>query len=195
MARKLEFDYGKAIERATRVFWQKGYAQTSLRDLLRVMRIGEGSFYNTLGSKQRLYLLCLKHYNQTVTRRRLDALLSKPSVKAGIRAFFQTVLDELDDVRTPPVCLLSRSLSSDVLDARELNKYVIGEMQAFSHGFIERLESAKQTGELAADFDSEVVAQVLVTYLQGLFRVIRVLHDRAQIERHIGALLAGLGLS
>ena len=35
--RSLEFDYAKAIERATRLFWKSGYAGTSLRALLRSM--------------------------------------------------------------------------------------------------------------------------------------------------------------
>ena len=60
MARSIEFDYDQALERATRLFWRDGYAGTSLRDLLKVIGIGEGSFYNTLKSKKRLYIECLK---------------------------------------------------------------------------------------------------------------------------------------
>jgi len=194
MGRKLEFDYDKAIERATRLFWQKGYSNTSLRDLLKVMGVGEGSFYNTVKSKKHLYLLCLKHYNDTVSRRRLNALLAESSVKAGIRAFFRTLLDELDDPRTPCVCLLAGSLSRDVLSARTLERYVVAELQAFTRCFTERMESAKESGELPQDFNSDVAAEVLATYLQGLFRVIRTLHDRAHVEKQIDSLLAGLGL-
>lgn len=194
MGRKLEFDYDRAIERATQLFWQKGYSNTSLRDLLKVMGVGEGSFYNTVKSKKHLYLLCLKHYNDTVSRRRLNVLLSESSVKAGIKAFFRTVLDELDDPKTPRVCLLAGSLSTDVLSARDLGRYVVDEMQMFTRCFTERLESAKATGELPRDFRSEVAAELLVTYLQGLFRVIRVLQDRTHMERQIDSLLAGIGL-
>lgn len=194
MARSIEFDYDRAIDRATRLFWKKGYSNTSLRDLLKVMGIGEGSFYNTVKSKKHLYLECLKHYNDTVSRRRLAALLSKPSIRQGIRAFFKTVLDELDDPKTPPVCLLSGSLSSDVLAERDLQRSVVRDMKAFSGQFVERLEFARQSGELPRDFNAEVAAQVLVTYLQGLFRVIRVLQSRAELERQIDALLNGLGL-
>ena len=54
MGRGIEFDYDKAIARATRLFWKTGYSNTSLRDLLKVMNIGEGSFYNTVKSKKNL---------------------------------------------------------------------------------------------------------------------------------------------
>jgi TetR/AcrR family transcriptional repressor of nem operon len=192
--RKIEFDYDRAIDRATQLFWRKGYSNTSLRDLLKAMGIGEGSFYNTVKSKKRLYVECLKHYNDTVSRRRLNALLSRESVKEGIRAFFKTVLDELDDPRTPRVCLLAASLSGDVLAERELKRCVLADMKGFYGAFVEHLTAAKERGELAENFDVEVAAQVIVTYLQGLFRVIRVLQSRAEVERQIEALLRGLGL-
>jgi TetR/AcrR family transcriptional repressor of nem operon len=192
--RKIEFDYARAIDRATQLFWRKGYSNTSLRDLLKAMGIGEGSFYNAVKSKKRLYMECLKHYNDTVSRRRLNALVSRESVKESIRAFFKTVLDELDDPRTPRVCLLAASLSGDVLAERELKRCVLADMKAFYGAFTESLSRAKERGELAENFDVEVAAQVMVTYLQGLFRVIRVLQSRAEVERQIEALLRGLDL-
>jgi hypothetical protein len=104
------------------------------------------------------------------------------------------VLNELDDPKIPAVCLLAGSVSADVLADRELNRHVLHDMAAFSEPFVRRLESAKLAGELPADLDAEVTAQLILTYLQGLFRVIRVLQDRPQIERQIEALLSGLGL-
>lgn len=194
MPRKIEFDYDEAVDRATHLFWRKGYSSTSLRDLLRAMGIGEGSFYNTVKSKKHLYLECLKHYNDTVSRKRLNTLLSKDLAKEGVRAFFKAVLDELDDPKTPRVCLLAGSLSGDVLEERELRKSVLADMKAFYCAFSEKLSAAKEKGELPENFDIEVAAQVIVTYLQGLFRVIRVLLCRAEVERQIEALLTGLGL-
>ena len=139
-------------------------------------------------------LECLKHYNDTVLRRRLAALRSGASAKEGVRAFFKTVLDELDDPRTPRICLFEQSLSSEVLAERDLKRYVVEGMAAFSECFRERLESGRESGELPANFDPDVVAQVLVAYLQGLYQVIRVLQDRTQVERQILTLLRGLGL-
>jgi TetR/AcrR family transcriptional regulator, transcriptional repressor for nem operon len=194
MARKIEFDYDRAIRKATQVFWKKGYSNASLRDLMAAMGIGEGSFYNTLRSKKHLYLECLKHYNDTVLRRRLAALGSGGSAGEGIRAFFRTVLDELDDPKTPRICLFGASLSSDVLAERELKQYVVQGMTAFSSAFLARLRSAKGKGELSVDLDPAVATQVLMTYLQGLYLVIRVLQDRAQVEKQIEMLLGGLGL-
>jgi TetR/AcrR family transcriptional repressor of nem operon len=194
MARALEFDYDKAIDKATRVFWQNGYSGTSLRDLLKAMGIGEGSFYNTLKSKKHLYLECLKRYNDTVGRRRAEALFSPSSAKDGFRGLFKTLLDDLDDPRTPRVCLLARSVSSDVLTDRELKNSVQTDMEAFVGAFSNRLKSAKDTGELPSEFDAERVAQVIATYLQGLFRTALLGYDRSQLERQVDLFLTSLGL-
>ncbi len=194
MGRKRAFDYDRALDRATRLFWAKGYSNTSLRDLLKVMGIGESSFYNTVKSKRHLYLECLRHYNATITRRRWDALASEASVRRGIRKFFQMVLDDLDDPHTPNVCLMAGSLSADVLGARDLRHYVICEMQALEDALAARLAAARAQGELPRSFKVDVAAQVLVTFLQGLFRVVRVLKDRKEMERQVEAVLSGLGL-
>ena len=101
MGRPLDFDYPTALERATRLFWKGGYANTSLRDLLKKMKIGEGSFYNTLKSKKNAYLECLKHYNATVNRARGEALLSAPNAALGVRALFKTALPIVEEFSSP----------------------------------------------------------------------------------------------
>lgn len=194
MARAIEFDYDKAIDKATRIFWRKGYSGTSLRDLLKGMGIGEGSFYNTLKSKKQLYLECLKHYNDTVGRRRSTALFSPASAKEGVRGLFRTVLDDLDDPRTPRVCLIARSVSSEILAEGDLREFVQSDMAALVGAFSERLQSAKDKGELPREFEPDVVAQIIGTYLQGLYRTALLGYDRPRLERQIDELLTSLGL-
>jgi TetR/AcrR family transcriptional regulator, transcriptional repressor for nem operon len=194
MSGKRQFDYDEAMTAATRLFWAKGYANTSLRGLLGAMKIGEGSFYNAFRSKQHLYRLCLQHYHEQLTRKRWEVFAGEPSVRKAIRLFYAAVLDDLDDPKVPNVCLMAASLSSDVLSSRKLRTYVLREMKTMQQMLETRLEQAKASGELRASFDCAVAAQIIVTYLQGFYRVVRVLHDRRQMEQQIETLLLGLGL-
>ncbi|MFE3191351.1 TetR/AcrR family transcriptional regulator [Nocardia sp. NPDC059240] len=194
MGRKRAFDYDEVIERATRLFWAKGYTNTSLSELLEVMGIRESSFYHSMKSKKQLYLECLRHYNDTVTRRRWEALAAEPAIGDGVRAYFRAVLDDLDDPAVPNVCLMAGSLSVEVLAVDELRDYILDEMRTLEAALSARLRDATVSGELPHGFPSDVAAQVIVTFLQGLFRVIRVLDERPQMERQIEALLTGLGL-
>ena len=194
MSGKRQFNYDKAMTAATRLFWAKGYSNTSLRGLLGAMKIGEGSFYNTFRSKKHLYRLCLQYYHEQLTRKRWEVFAREPSVGKAIRLFYAAVLADLDDPKVPNVCLMAASLSTDVLSSRELRTYVLHEMKTMQQMLETRLEQAKASGELPAIFDSAVAAQIIVTYLQGFYRVVRVLYDRRQMEQQIETLLRGLEL-
>jgi TetR/AcrR family transcriptional repressor of nem operon len=194
MSGKRQFDYATAINEATLLFWNKGYSNASLRGLLKVMKIGEGSFYNSFKSKKHLYLLCLKHYHETLTRKRWQVFAAEPSVRKAVRRFFAAVLDDLDDPKVPNVCLMAASLSSEVLSSRDLRKQVLDDMQAMQDMLLQRLQQGRRAGELPEEFDAAIAADIIVTYLQGFFRVVRVLHDRRHMELQIETLLRGLGL-
>jgi TetR/AcrR family transcriptional regulator, transcriptional repressor for nem operon len=194
MSGKKQFDYDEAINAAALLFWAKGYSNTSLRALLKAMRIGESSFYNGFKSKRHLYLLCLQHYHERLTRRRWEVFAAEPSVRKAVRRFFAAVLDDLDDPKVPNVCLMAASLSGEVLGARELRKYVLEEMRRMQALLCRRLEEGKAGGELPSTFNAAVAAEIIVTYLQGFFRVVRVLHARKHMELQIETLLGGLGL-
>ena len=67
-------------------------------------------------------------------------------------------------------------------------------MTAFGGAFVNRLKSAKDTGELPSDFDAEAVAQIIFTYLQGLYRAALLNYDRPQLEHQVDLFLTSLGL-
>jgi TetR/AcrR family transcriptional regulator, transcriptional repressor for nem operon len=195
MARTLEFDLANAVGKAMRLFWKSGYAGTSLRDLLKSMGIGEGSFYNTLKSKKHAYLESLKRYNATVGRQRGEALFAAPTANLGVRALFQLVLDCLDDPKAPSrLCLMAGSITREVLAEPELRKYVQQQMSMLAEGMIARLTADKESGLLPPDFDPRIVVPIIITYLQGLFRMALVSYDRPKFEQQINLFLTGLRL-
>jgi TetR/AcrR family transcriptional repressor of nem operon len=195
MARTLEFDFEHALGKATRLFWKSGYAGTSLRDLLKSMGIGEGSFYNTLKSKKQAYLESLKLYNATVGRQRGEMFFAAPTAKLGVRALFQSVLDCLDDPKAPSrLCLMAASLTREVLEESDLRKYVQQQMSMLAEGMIARLTADKEAGLLPPDFDPRIVVPIIITYLQGLFRMTLVSYERPKFEQQINLFLTGLRL-
>jgi TetR/AcrR family transcriptional regulator, transcriptional repressor for nem operon len=195
MARTLGFDYETTLDRATRLFWKSGYAGTSLRDLLREMGIGESSFYNTLKSKKRAYLECLKHYNETVDRKRSKEFLAAPTAALGVRALFKNMLESLDNPETPSViCMMAGSLTHEVLDEPELRQYIEGRISTLQDAMIARMSADKRDGLLPECFEPQLVVPVVATYMQGLWRMALVSYERTRFERQIDVFLTGLGL-
>jgi TetR/AcrR family transcriptional repressor of nem operon len=62
MARPKEFDPDSVLRRAMDLFWEKGYEQTSLQDLVERMGVGRRSLYDTFGDKHRLFIRALTQY-------------------------------------------------------------------------------------------------------------------------------------
>lgn len=59
MARPIEFDRPKTVNRALALFWRKGYQATSVADLLAAMTISRSSFYAAFTDKRSLFIECL----------------------------------------------------------------------------------------------------------------------------------------
>ena len=60
--RPRQFDVDAAVDAAVRVFWDKGYAGTSLLDLRTAMGISSASFYGVFGSKAALFHRVVQRY-------------------------------------------------------------------------------------------------------------------------------------
>ncbi len=195
MARKVEFDYDKAVDQAMRVFWRDGYSGASLRDLLKAMKIGEGSFYNTIKSKKRLYIECLKRYGEIEGKKRSLALTSAPSTSLGMRAMLSAMFDSLDDPKCPSnICMFAGMLSEDVMADNELRKAIITRINQTQKLIEDKINEDKKAGRLPKSYDTGTITKVIITYLQGVWRMALISYIREQFERESEAFLQGLGL-
>lgn len=84
--RPRSFDEEAALRRATDLFWEKGYAATSLDDLLAAMGIARSSFYSTFGSKQKVLWAALGLYTGELVGRMKDAAAAEPTPRRALTA-------------------------------------------------------------------------------------------------------------
>jgi len=92
MARPVEFDLGRARERALLLFWQKGYQATSLPGLLATMGISRSSFYATFGDKRALFVASLDLFAGRTQQVLLQARAESPPLQA-LQFFFERHLN------------------------------------------------------------------------------------------------------
>jgi TetR/AcrR family transcriptional repressor of nem operon len=85
-------------------------------------------------------------------------------------------------------------VAEDVLADPDLKRMVQDGTTALSKRIAARLASDKKQGKLPNDIDPQVIATVITTYLQGLWRMALISYHRPQFERQINVFLSGLGL-
>src|SRR6266496_5346237 len=92
IARTKAFDREKALIQAMRLFWRKGYAATSVEDLIETLYLSRSSLYDTFGDKRTLFLEALKLYSERVISATARTLNESPSPIAGIQKVFDDLI-------------------------------------------------------------------------------------------------------
>ena len=94
VGRPREFELDVAVRKAMGVFWDRGYHDASLPDLLEGMELSRGSFYKAFVDKRGVYLRALDVYIEDAIRKLGEILHANPSPKAAIREAFSRQVDE-----------------------------------------------------------------------------------------------------
>ncbi len=121
MARTITFNKEEALEAVMQLFWKKGYADTSIQDIEKVMKLNRPSIYNTFGNKQDLFLLALNHYLKIVVSRVIFQLENTTSSKVAIKNALYEVINIIYNDKNPENpggCLVVLSL----LESHQHNK-------------------------------------------------------------------------
>jgi TetR/AcrR family transcriptional regulator, transcriptional repressor for nem operon len=191
MARPKEFDRDAAVGRAMSVFWQKGYAATSTDDLLRAMKIGRQSMYDTFGDKRRLYVETLERYQQESVAGHINRLRSTASPLAGIEALVVGMIPA-DRTAREKGCMGVGSISEFGNGDTALAKLRTKSGDVLHKALLERLQDAQAAGEIGQTVDIEHAARFLETTMLGL-RVAAKAGEGAQALRDTAAFaVAGL---
>jgi AcrR family transcriptional regulator len=103
--RPREFAVDKALDRALKVFWRKGYEGASLADLTQAMGINRPSLYAAFGNKEALFKKAINRYVEgpgVFVREALD----QPAAKAVVEQMFRGTIELVTDSRNPHGCLM-----------------------------------------------------------------------------------------
>src|SRR6185436_15117478 len=90
--RPLGFDPEEALAQAMDVFWDKGYAATSLDDLTAAMAINRPSLYAVFGDKHALYQKALAAYRTQSAKQIASVLSEDKTLRQALGDFYAGAL-------------------------------------------------------------------------------------------------------
>ncbi|MCA9673105.1 MAG: TetR/AcrR family transcriptional regulator [Myxococcales bacterium] len=167
MGRPRTIPRDQAIDRALKVFWEKGYEQTSIADLSAALEGGPSSIYNAFGNKESLFRLAIERYVAQYT-----GFLAAAELDLDVEPLVLEVLRGAARAYTspnlPPGCAIMQSGGAP--GARHSRAAAITlEVKAAVEQQLERaLARAAKTHDTTLAASSRVVAKYLMTTMRGM---------------------------
>ena len=161
------FDADKALDRALRVFWRKGYEGTSLPDLTRAMGINRPSLYAAFGNKQALFRKAMDRYEEgpgAYVRRALE----EPTARRVVTALLRGGIEMGSKRGNPRGCFSVQGALACGDSGECVRKEMCARREAWVAALRARLERAKSEGDLPGDANPATLARYVATVLNGM---------------------------
>src|SRR6201998_2062586 len=164
--RPRSFDETGALEKATQVFWSKGYDGVRIDDLVAGMGVGRPSLYAVFGDKRAIFLRVLRAYAERKGARAAKALLSPQRLGDSIAGFLRFAVESATQKGSARGCLVIcvAPLVNDAEVQRFLQNAIAGGVALIERGLRDGIDA----GEIPPDFPVSARATQVTDLARGL---------------------------
>ena len=168
MARKKQFDKEKVLDKAMKLFREKGYNATSMEHLVSTLGINRASMYNTFGSKYDLFEQSLDRYNTTNAARIADFLYYQLNVRNGLQLLFENLITEVLSGGTSKGCLMVNTTTELANQNPTLDERLKESRLSLETVFYNYLKHGVDNGQISPYKDVKTISAYLFTLQSGL---------------------------
>jgi len=151
-----------------RLFWRKGYENTTVHDLTEEMGITAPSLYAAFGDKEQLYLEAIGHYRDGPGEYADSILESTGTAFEAVRTLLIETCKVTTDPETPSGCLLVNSAVLSNVASPRIQQAVAECRQSAQDELTARIARGQREGDVPAHVDASTLARFYVTVLTGI---------------------------
>lgn len=164
--RPRNFDETVALEKATQVFWSKGYDGVTIDDLVAGMGVGRPSLYAVFGDKRAVFLRVLRAYAESKGAAAAKALLAPQALRDSIVAFLRYNVESATEKGSARGCLLI--CVAPLVNDAEVQRFLQNAATAGAALLERRFRDAISAGEIPVDFPVAARAIQVTDLARGL---------------------------
>jgi TetR/AcrR family transcriptional regulator, copper-responsive repressor len=161
------FDREAALDKAMRLFWDRGYDATSISDLSASMGINPPSLYAAFGDKKRLFAEAVERYQSGPGSFAKAALDRGGPARKVIATLLIDAAHAFSDPAYPHGCMVVLSATNCAKEADDVAEELRQRRIASETAIRDRIRRAAEDGELA-DADPEALASFFTAIFQGM---------------------------
>ena len=164
--RPRSFDETGALEKATQVFWSKGYDGVTIDDLVAGMGVGRPSLYAVFGDKRAIFLRVLRVYAERKGARAAKALLSPQGLRDSIADFLRYAVESATEKGSARGCLLI--CVAPLVNDAEVQRFLQNAAKGGAALLERRFRDGINAGEIPSDFPVAARATQVTDLARGL---------------------------
>lgn len=173
MPRTALHDRDTSVDRAVRLFWERGWHATSLKDIQRVLDMRPGSIYAAFGSKAGLFEAALDRYSQEMGDEFAAVVGAAGGPLEGIRSYLCEVARACagagpDGDWPTPGCMLVKTMLELGDEDAELRERAERLLAAVEDQLTALVRQARDRGELVPQARPRRLARLLQAQIMGL---------------------------
>lgn len=182
MVNTVKFDRQEVLDKATNLYWKKGFHATSMRNLQDEVNMQSGSIYSAFGSKEGLFKEALRNYTDKVIEQLKQCKVDYESPLKGLHAFVKAQVIGTQCDAPNGICMLAKTISELTEDNQELINITKDHLAEINNKFAEVIEDAKTYGELCKYKSTYDLASHVQIQITGLRTYAKLQSDKSKLE-------------
>ena len=188
------YDRDVALGAIRDVFWERGFAGTSLDDIAAAAGMNRPSLYGAFGDKREMYLAALQLF-AVESGRELQKALEAPTLREALEAFYsRAIQDYLSGDGSPRGCLVVCTAVTEATCDPAIRSALAAILAEVDAVVAARIARAQAEGHRSMSGDAKVLARVATSVLHSMALRARAGARRSElmtIARATAELIAG----
>ncbi len=175
------FNENEVLQKSIHLFWEKGYNNTSIQDLVNHLGINRGSLYDTFGGKRELFDRAFKQYLSTNNNGLITFFESQKSVKKGFEKFFEIPLTAAVCEKGVRGCFAVNTITEMLPEDKVMQDVLVKNKAIIETAFYNFLKKGVASGEIDAKKDLKKITSFLYSLLNGLLVTAKINFDKKEL--------------
>ena len=192
MGRHSLFNKQQVLADALDLFWERGFASASMKQLETVTEMHPGSLYYHFQNKEQLYIACLKYYLEWHLKPRIDNYLVYSNSMDSLRRFYTAGYRNPEDYKFRNSCFLINAGNELHLLPEEAVKMVREGLQLLRSGLTEHLNSAIEKSIITISSPLDYIINELVNLYLSIQLQTRISPNQHRMDEQVKLCLSCL---
>ncbi|MGK7952688.1 MAG: TetR/AcrR family transcriptional regulator [Xenococcaceae cyanobacterium] len=185
---KAEQTKARIIEKSANLFNQRGYAAVSIADIMQATGLKKGGIYNHFQSKEELALAAFDYAVNLVTQKVWNVVKQEQNAIARLKVLVKVHLEYKDNPPLPGGCpIMNSAIEWDDTNSLLRDKTQKA-MDSWRNLIIKIVEKGIKKGEIKPDVESDEIATIIISSLEGGIMMSKLYRDSIHLERVVTSL-------